>query len=229
MGTTSAGRIAGAVLIALALTVGIAACSSGKSSDGSTTTTVALSPTTSGVKPVSTITKAQIIEMQVMLDKVGCDVGPNDGVIGPETLVSIKAFQKSAGLTVDGTYGPATKAALTAAVAAGKTSCVLPTPTPPPVGPTGTSAACTSALIGANIGTTFGTDVTTAVTGFGCDAGWAYAYITVTPKAGSDAPSIDVTAVLASRDGQWIVQDRTVVCPGGKMPADIYNGGCLSN
>jgi hypothetical protein len=230
MRTTSTRHSIGVLVIAFALMVGVAACGSDKKSDtSSTTTTAVVSPTTSGVKPVSTLTKAQIVEMQELLDKVGCDVGPNDGVIGPETLVSLRAFQKSAGITVDGTYGPVTKAALVAAVAAGKTSCVLPTPTPPPVGPTGTPAACTSTAVGANLGTAFGTDVKTELTAFGCEAGWAYAYVTVTPASTSDAPSIDVTAVLASRDGKWIVQDRTVVCPSGKMPASIYTNGCLSN
>lgn len=230
MRTPSTRHTIGVLVLALTLMVGVAACGNDKKSDSSsTTTTAALSPTTSGVKPVSTLTKAQIIEMQELLDKVGCDVGPNDGVIGPETLVSLRAFQKSAGITVDGTYGPTTKAALVAAVAAGKTSCQLPTPTPPPVGPTGAGAACTSPAISANLGTAFGADVKTEVNGYGCDQGWAYAYITVTPSSPSDAPSIDVTSVLAARDGKWIVQDRVVVCPSGKMPKEIYTNGCLSN
>lgn len=41
-----------------------------------------------------------------------------DGVLGPKTVANIKAFQSKAGLVVDGNAGPATKAALAAAVAA---------------------------------------------------------------------------------------------------------------
>ena len=222
MRSHSARRILGVAVLSLAIVAGVAACSSdSKSSDkGSTTTTAASSPTTSGVKPVSTLTKADIIQMQEWLDTVGCDVGNNDGVIGPHTIASIKAFQKGAGLTVDGTYGPKTKAALSADAQAKKKICVLPTPTPAPVGPTGAAAACTSAA-------TAGTTV--KVTGFGCDSGWAYAWAELTPPAASGAPTLAVTDVLASRDGKWVTQDRGVVCQQGKLPATIYTNGCMSN
>jgi peptidoglycan hydrolase-like protein with peptidoglycan-binding domain len=40
-----------------------------------------------------------------------------DGKLGPNTIANIKLFQKSHGLTVDGNAGPATKMALSAAIA----------------------------------------------------------------------------------------------------------------
>lgn len=40
-----------------------------------------------------------------------------DGVLGPKTITNVKAFQSKAGLVVDGNAGPATKAALAAALA----------------------------------------------------------------------------------------------------------------
>lgn len=55
-------------------------------------------------------------EMQKLL--IGCgyscgDCGA-DGIFGNDTLKAVKAFQKAAGLSVDGIYGPKSKAALTA-------------------------------------------------------------------------------------------------------------------
>jgi hypothetical protein len=167
--------------------------------------------------------------MQEWLDAVGCDVGNNDGIIGPHTIASIKAFQKGAGLSVDGTYGPKTKAALSADAQAKKKICVAPTPAPAPVGPTGASAPCTSAAITSGLDAAMTAGTTAKVTGFGCDAGWAYAWAELTPPAGSGAPILAITDVLAARDGKWVTQDRGVVCQQGKLPSVIYTNGCLSN
>ena len=231
MRSHSARRILGVAVLSLAIVAGIAGCSSDKkSSDASTTTTTAAStPTTSGAKPVSTLTKADIVQMQEWLDAVGCDVGNNDGIIGPLTIATLKAFQKGAGLTVDGTYGPKTKAALSADAQAKKQVCVKPTPTPPPVGPTGSVAPCTNAAITAGLDAAMTAGDTVTVGGFGCDSGWAYAWATLTPPASSGAPEISVTDVLASRDGKWVSQDRGVVCQQGKLPSVIYTNGCMSN
>lgn len=222
-------RLVGVAALALALVVGVAACSSDKkSSDSSTTTTAASTPTTSGAKPVSTLTKADIIQMQEWLDTVGCDVGNNDGVIGPLTIASIKSFQKGAGLTVDGTYGPKTKAALSADAQAKKKVCVAPPIPTPPVGPTGTQAACTSDALTKGLDPSLTTGATAKVDGFGCVSGWAYVYATITPTA-DPANSIDVTEVMASRNGTWVSQNRETACVKGKIPDAVYTGGCLSN
>lgn len=228
MSPTTLRRALGAAAVTLVLVVSIAACSSSsKSSTTSTTTTTAVTPTTSGAKPASTLTKADIVQMQEWLDAVGCDVGNNDGVIGPLTIATLKAFQKGAGLTVDGTYGPKTKAALSAAAQAKKQVCVPPPIPTPPVGPTGTQAACTSDALAKGLDANV-TDATYKVNGFGCASGWAYVWATRTPTSG-DAPAIDVTDVMASRDGKWVSQNRGTVCVQGKLPDVIYTNGCLSN
>ncbi|MEI7622636.1 MAG: peptidoglycan-binding domain-containing protein [Actinomycetes bacterium] len=224
-------RILGVTLLSLAVVAGAAACSSDKKSSttSTTSTTAASAPTTSGAKPVSTLTKADIVQMQEWLDAVGCDVGNNDGVIGPLTIASLKSFQKGAGLTIDGAYGPKTKAALSTDAQAKKQVCVKPTPTPPPVGPTGAVAPCTSAAITAGLDSAMTAGDKVTVNGFGCDSGWAYAWATLTPPVSSGAPEISVTDVLASRDGKWVSQDRGVVCQQGKLPSVIYTNGCMSN
>lgn len=63
-----------------------------------------------------------------------------DGIMwGPgPSMTALKAFQKSAGITVDGSYGPQSQAALKAAVEK-KAAGTTPAPTPPgptPPGPT---------------------------------------------------------------------------------------------
>ena len=59
-----------------------------------------------------------VTECQEDLIKLGYDVGPTgaDGKFGKNTEAAVKAFQKDQGLTVDGIVGPATWAALDAAV-----------------------------------------------------------------------------------------------------------------
>lgn len=227
--TTTRRRIFGAVALAVALAMGAAACSSGGSSSNTTTsTTAAPTPTTSGAKPVSTLTKADIVQMQEWLDAVGCDVGKNDGIIGPLTIASLKSFQKGAGLGVDGVYGPKTKAALSADAQAKKKVCTPP-PTPtPPVGPTGAAAACTANALQAGLDPALLESATVKVDGFGCDSGWAYVWITLTARAEPNNP-INITEVMASRDGKWVSQSRETVCVPGKMPKVVYDNGCLTN
>ena len=55
-------------------------------------------------------------EMQKMLIACGYSCGDcgADGIFGNDTLRAVEAFQKAAGLSVDGIYGPKSKAALTA-------------------------------------------------------------------------------------------------------------------
>ena len=221
-------RLIGAVALGLTLVVGAAACSSDSKSSSTTTTTAAVTPTTSGAKPVSTLTKADIVQMQEWLDAVGCDVGKNDGVIGPLTVASLKAFQKGAGLTADGVYGPKTKAALSADAQAKKKVCTPPPMPTPPVGPTGAAAACTSSALQSGLEPTLTEGANVKVDGFGCDSGWAYAWVTITPKS-DPSTSINVTEVMASRDGKWVAQSRAAVCVPDKMPKVIYDNGCLVN
>ncbi len=69
--------------------------------------------------------------MQTMLIACGCGCGSTgaDGDFGKNTEAALRAFQKDKGLTVDGIYGPVSKAALEKAYAEGKTQTPTDTTT----------------------------------------------------------------------------------------------------
>jgi hypothetical protein len=54
----------------------------------------------------------QIAGLQVALRAYGLYLGPIDAIAGPKTVAATKAFQRRAGLAVDGLPGPATRRAL---------------------------------------------------------------------------------------------------------------------
>jgi peptidoglycan hydrolase-like protein with peptidoglycan-binding domain len=54
--------------------------------------------------------------VQFALSKVGFDPGAVDGIDGPKTKASVKAFQQAMGIEADGIAGPMTKKALLAAL-----------------------------------------------------------------------------------------------------------------
>ena len=51
-------------------------------------------------------------DLQEKLKELNIYTGDIDGVFGFQTMISLKEFQKKAGLKVDGVYGPNSKAAL---------------------------------------------------------------------------------------------------------------------
>ena len=53
-----------------------------------------------------------VTSLQERLLELGYDAGRADGILGPETEVGLRAFQRDYGLTADGTCGPATLRAL---------------------------------------------------------------------------------------------------------------------
>jgi N-acetylmuramoyl-L-alanine amidase len=53
-----------------------------------------------------------VTALQERLLELGYDAGRADGILGPETEVGLRAFQRDYGLTSDGTCGPATLRAL---------------------------------------------------------------------------------------------------------------------
>jgi hypothetical protein len=55
--------------------------------------------------------------LQTALTRLGYDVGPIDGIPGPQTRAGVTALQRDHGLVVDGIYGPKTRAALETALA----------------------------------------------------------------------------------------------------------------
>lgn len=64
-------------------------------------------------------------EMQTRLNALGHDCGKADGEFGNGTEKGVRAFQKAAGIEVDGKFGPASLAALKAAENAQKTLDVI--------------------------------------------------------------------------------------------------------
>ncbi|RIK04918.1 MAG: hypothetical protein DCC49_13065 [Acidobacteria bacterium] len=158
--------------------------------------------------------------MQADLNAVGCITGAVDGVIGPETLAALEAFQRAAGLSVDGDYGPQTKSKLTADASAKKKVCS--TPATPQAASGG--APCTLQAIQAAV-----SDYQVVV--YGCQGNWAYAR-----QAGSVPGPGRLLEVAGSA---W----RNVPCPaptptpeypaggpppGSGIPFPIYNSACIA-
>jgi peptidoglycan hydrolase-like protein with peptidoglycan-binding domain len=140
--------------------VGLAAAACGSSNSASSTgttapTTKAPGTTAAPGKSTSSASSDQLKTWQTDLNAVGCDAGPVDGIDGGETEAAIRNFQYSAGLTVDGTMGPQTEAALTKDAAAGTQVCQT---TP------GTSVATTSTTASSASPSSTTTSTTTPVT-----------------------------------------------------------------
>ncbi len=83
----------------------------------STTTTTPTTPTTpqEGVTLRRGATGEEVRQLQEMLVALGYSTSV-DGKYGPATAQAVQSFQTSSGLTADGVAGPATLAALSAAV-----------------------------------------------------------------------------------------------------------------
>jgi len=58
------------------------------------------------------LTGAERAELQRRLTAAGFDAGAADGVIGPQTRAALRAFQRAAGVPVDGYPGPGVLALL---------------------------------------------------------------------------------------------------------------------
>ena len=53
-----------------------------------------------------------VMEIQALLQKMGYDPGPPDGIFGPRMRAAVVSFQRDFGLTPDGVIGPATQRAM---------------------------------------------------------------------------------------------------------------------
>ena len=112
-----------------AIAAGGVASPQGKAAKGTTTaTTTTAAPATTPAASATTTTAAAatalpaplawVKSLQQKLARLGLFSGPANGVLGPVTTASIKAFQAKAGLKADGLWGPSSQAALVTAIAA---------------------------------------------------------------------------------------------------------------
>jgi hypothetical protein len=126
---------AGAVLVVTLIVGGLALAGvfSSSTPKPAAATTAASSPTTGPTTTQSTApavpaptttlkpgdTGAQVKALQRALVHLGYSVGKVDGDYGTSTKSAVMQFQRAAKLTADGVFGPATRAALIKALAAG--------------------------------------------------------------------------------------------------------------
>jgi peptidoglycan hydrolase-like protein with peptidoglycan-binding domain len=78
----------------------------GRGGNSDATTTTTSSGTT------TTATDPAVMDLQRVMTRLGYYTGPIDGVYGPATTAAVTAMQKALGVIADGVYGPATAAAL---------------------------------------------------------------------------------------------------------------------
>ena len=68
--------------------------------------------TTSASGMTTTATDPAVMDLQRLMTRLGYYSGPIDGVYGSATTAAVTAMQKALGVTADGVYGPATATAL---------------------------------------------------------------------------------------------------------------------
>lgn len=100
------------------------------------TTTIATTVVTTPGYLIKGMTGGLVAQLQQLLAGVGYTAGAtgSDGIFGASTETALKAFQKAAGLTVDGIAGPATSAALSARYAVINNKPAIPAPATPASG-----------------------------------------------------------------------------------------------
>lgn len=110
--------VAGGILIA-ACSNGTTATTTSSTTSSTTTTTQATTTTTTTTQPTTTSTAPQhasatatIVVVQQDLKVLGYFDGTIDGIAGEITEAAISAFQKDAGIEIDGIFGPQTDEAL---------------------------------------------------------------------------------------------------------------------
>jgi peptidoglycan hydrolase-like protein with peptidoglycan-binding domain len=206
------------VVVALATVALLGAAGCGDDSDDPDSTTTTSATPTSGAA-----TSSAIRQLQSELDTLGCDAGPTDGELGPDTDAAIRRFQAAAGLTVDGIVGVNTRNALGEASRRGAPDCRN---TPPPPSSTtattaGGSAPCTQQAITDGVlasapGVTVGQ--------YECSGNWAEAQATTPGPNG-----YEYTVLLRGNGSTWASVDRGTYCENGDVPQAIFQAACETN
>jgi len=167
---------------------------------------------------------ARVQQIQRELNALGCNAGPIDGKLGPDTTAAVRWFQTAAKLQVDGIAGPLTTAALTQASTSGSPSCSqVPKPSAPPQ-KTSTGAPCTEAAIKAGAQAALNAGERIVLSGpFQCAGNWVYNAPTIANAAGAQ---LQVTELMRWNGSAWQVVDRTTYCEAGGVPTAIAQKAC---
>lgn len=221
-------RVLLVVVAALAL---VAAACGGGGDDASVDTET--STTSSGANDFGG-DGSDVLAIQRALNGLGCDAGPLDGELGPDTLAAIKRFQAAAGIEVDGIVGPQTRAAIDHAAATGSPTCPPAPPSPPPTTATtsgggggGATPPCTDpAIRGTITATLLPGEQLVKLNEFNCAITWAVAAPTITSP--SDPQGTNVTYLLRWNGSAWQSVDRGTYCDAGQVPAAIFAKACQS-
>jgi peptidoglycan hydrolase-like protein with peptidoglycan-binding domain len=178
-----------------------------------------------------------VLQLQRELNVLGCNPGPLDGTLGPDTEGAIRLFQQAAGLTVDGIVGPRTRASLAGAAQIGQPRCPATPPPPPPTttpttsggggGGGGGAPPCTEAAIRPVVQASLSPgEQMFKLNEFNCATTWAVS----TPTVGTtQEDAVEITVLLRWNGSAWQVVDRGVYCDNGEVPAAIYQKACESN
>ena len=222
-------RVRGLLVVAAALALVAAAC--GGDDDASVDTET--STTTAGANDFGGDGN-DVLALQRALNGIGCDAGPLDGELGPDTLAAIKRFQAAAGIEVDGIVGTQTRAALEHAAVTGGPTCLPAPPGPPPTTATTTGGGggggtppCTDpAIRGTITATLLPGEQLVKLNEFNCAITWAVAAPTITSP--SDPQGTNVTYLLRWNGTAWQSVDRGTYCDAGQVPAAIFAKACQS-
>jgi len=216
----------GAVVLALALLGAACGGDDDSVSTGGTTTTAANSSGGSSGGDGN-----DVLQIQRELNALGCNPGPLDGTLGPDTEAGIRHFQQTAGIAVDGIVGPQTRAALASASQSGAPRCPATPPPPPTTTPTtgggGNTPPCTEAAIRPVVQASLPAgEQMFKLNEFNCAITWAVS----TPTVGTTQQNaVEITVLLRWNGSAWQVVDRGVYCDNGEVPAAISQKACQSN
>ncbi len=168
---------------------------------------------------------AQVQLMQRQLNALGCGPVNVDGSFGPATVAAVKWFQTAAKLNADGLVGPLTSAALTQAAIAGTPNCTqVPKPqTPTSITTVAKNIPCTAALLAAAAQASLSPGESITKTGpYQCSGPWAYNAPTI--KSGTTDAQIPL--LMRWNATAWQVVDRNAYCEAGGVPTVVAKLAC---